>query len=343
MLAGRKMKQNELTNQNVFALERFYKIYISQIPQHLGHNELKEIFAEFGPIHDLSIMHDQHTGENLGCCLITFYLKQSTIDAQEALNSKLIFPTLSNSVAIQADDENRLSDRELFLLCRSERKIFVGMISRNLNEIELTKIFQPFGQITSIIILKDANGISRGCAFVTYSNNFSALKAISIMHRSQIMENCSAPLNVKFASQNVQHSGKRPLEKTRTDSSIQQTNSFTNSLNSLLIFQQLINNLNKQLKFQQPSENGSGDSGNTGLLATSWCSDSSLGDLQPHITRDSVNSNIQYLKKINYQSRYKSHLPNYLLHDSNLSVSHKQITGPENSNLFIYHLPVIFG
>jgi len=48
-------------------------------------------------------------------------------------------------------------------------------------------------------VLRDDNGISRGCAFVTFSNRQVAIVAIKAMHHSLTMEGCSSPMVVKFA------------------------------------------------------------------------------------------------------------------------------------------------
>lgn len=81
----------------------------------------------------------------------------------------------------------------------SERKLFVGMLSKKLCENDVRAMFSNHGTIEECTVLRDANGQSRGCAFVTFASKQSALNAIKAMHHSQTMEGCSAPLVVKFA------------------------------------------------------------------------------------------------------------------------------------------------
>lgn len=87
-----------------------------------------------------------------------------------------------------ADNENR-----------AERKIFVGMLSKKMNEMDLRSMFCRFGLIEECSILRDSNGLSRGCGFVTFSSKLCALNAIKVMHQSTTSEGCSSPLVVKFA------------------------------------------------------------------------------------------------------------------------------------------------
>lgn len=81
----------------------------------------------------------------------------------------------------------------------SERKLFVGMLSKKLCENDVRSMFNPFGTIEECTVLRDATGASRGCAFVTFATKQAALGAIKALHQSQTMEGCSAPLVVKFA------------------------------------------------------------------------------------------------------------------------------------------------
>ena len=43
-----------------------------------------------------------------------------------------------------------------------ERKLFVGMVSKNLDEQNIRTIFQSYGIIEDCTVLRDANGKSRG-------------------------------------------------------------------------------------------------------------------------------------------------------------------------------------
>lgn len=59
-------------------------------------------------------------------------------------------------------------------------KLFVGQIPRHLSENELKAIYEPFGEISDLVILRDrSTGQSRGCGFVTYSTKEAADKAIA--------------------------------------------------------------------------------------------------------------------------------------------------------------------
>uniref|UniRef100_A0A8C1ISV9 Cugbp, Elav-like family member 1 n=1 Tax=Cyprinus carpio TaxID=7962 RepID=A0A8C1ISV9_CYPCA len=80
-----------------------------------------------------------------------------------------------------------------------DRKLFIGMISKKCNENDIRLMFSPYGQIEESRILRGPDGLSRGCAFVTFTARQMAQSAIKSMHQSQTMEGCSSPIVVKFA------------------------------------------------------------------------------------------------------------------------------------------------
>ncbi|KAF7380029.1 hypothetical protein HZH66_014384 [Vespula vulgaris] len=91
----------------------------------------------------------------------------------------------------------------------SERKLFVGMLSKKYTENDVRSMFSVYGTIEECSVLRDNAGQSKGCAFVTFASKQYAINAIKALHHSQTMEGCSSPLVVKFADTQKEKDQKR--------------------------------------------------------------------------------------------------------------------------------------
>jgi hypothetical protein len=53
-------------------------------------------------------------------------------------------------------------------------------------EQDLYSVFSPIGDIIELYVLRNSNGKSRGCAFVTYVDKYRAAEAISQLNGKQV-------------------------------------------------------------------------------------------------------------------------------------------------------------
>ncbi|ELU11974.1 hypothetical protein CAPTEDRAFT_144233 [Capitella teleta] len=166
------------------------KMFVGQIPRSMDESDLRKMFEEFGPVFQLNVLRDKVTGQSKGCCFVTFYTRKSALEAQNQLHNIKTMAGMQHPIQMKpADCEKR----------NEERKLFVGMLSKKCNENEVRMMFAPFGTIEECTVLREQNGQSRGCAFVTYASKQCAQNAIKGMHHSQTMEGCRFPLVVRFA------------------------------------------------------------------------------------------------------------------------------------------------
>ncbi|XP_073826926.1 uncharacterized protein isoform X2 [Musca autumnalis] len=165
------------------------KMFVGQVPKAWDETKLRALFEQYGRVHTLNVLRDKVTMMSRGCCFVTYYTRKAALKAQDALHNIKTLDGMHHPIQMKpADSENR-----------NERKLFVGMLNKKYNEADVRQLFAGHGTIEECTVLRDQNGQSKGCAFVTFDTKQHAIGAIKALHHSQTMEGCSAPLVVKFA------------------------------------------------------------------------------------------------------------------------------------------------
>ncbi|MBI4548752.1 MAG: RNA-binding protein [Ignavibacteriae bacterium] len=66
-------------------------------------------------------------------------------------------------------------------------RLYVGNLSRDVSETDLTEVFQPFGKIVEVAIVKDrGSNVSKGFAFVEMSEKTEGEAAIAALHGKEL-------------------------------------------------------------------------------------------------------------------------------------------------------------
>ncbi|GMH60793.1 hypothetical protein TrST_g10598 [Triparma strigata] len=157
-----------------------------------------------------------------GYGFVTYINKEDSLRCKEELNNKFVFP--SNAVcfspsglptqrkpiqireAIQNYAEMVAERREVARKKKeaedtidAETKLFIGMISKEVDEQGLRDIFGNFGDIKEVFVLRDKQGVSKGCAFLKFVDREAAAMSINTLHQAVIMEGMTKKLIVKYA------------------------------------------------------------------------------------------------------------------------------------------------
>ncbi|KAM4017048.1 CUGBP Elav-like family member 1 isoform 14-T15 [Anomaloglossus baeobatrachus] len=354
------------------------KMFVGQIPRGWSEKELRELFEQYGAVYEINILRDrsQNPPQSKGCCFITFYTRKAALEAQNALHNMKILPGMHHPIQMKPADSEKNNAVE-------DRKLFIGMVSKKCNENDIRVMFSQFGQIEECRILRGPDGLSRGCAFITFTTRSTAQNAIKAMHQAQTMEGCSSPIVVKFADTQKDKEQKRMTQQLQQQ--MQQINAASvwgnlAGLNSLApqylaLYLQLLqqtassSNLNSlsglhPMGGSSPSSNNSSSvnpmaslgalqslaGATAGLNVGSLAGMAALnGGLGSSGLSNGTGSTMEALSQAysGIQQYAAAALPSLynqsLLSQQGLGAAGSQKEGPEGANLFIYHLPQEFG
>ncbi|NXG55925.1 CELF2 protein, partial [Hemiprocne comata] len=175
------------------------KMFVGQIPRSWSEKELKELFEPYGAVYQINVLRDrsQNPPQSKGTVVVLSFLSVCwflflVILLAFRISKEACIWAMHHPIQMKPADSEKSNAVE-------DRKLFIGMVSKKCNENDIRVMFSPFGQIEECRILRGPDGLSRGCAFVTFSTRAMAQNAIKAMHQSQTMEGCSSPIVVKFA------------------------------------------------------------------------------------------------------------------------------------------------
>ena len=209
------------------------------MPKKLSEEDIFPTFDAYGPLKDVAIIRDKVTGLHRGCAFVTFWNAADAERAQEALHDKFTFPGGRKPAQVKPAEPSGTSEfrtslylHDLYVhwskfssLCfvfaaagiltnPVETKLFVGMLSRKAGEEEVREVFEPFGDIREIHMIRCPDGTSKCAAFLRFIHHESALRAIDELNNIFQMEGSSRTLIVKFAD-NKQQKQQRHIRNIR--------------------------------------------------------------------------------------------------------------------------------
>ncbi|XP_050297723.1 CUGBP Elav-like family member 2 [Anthonomus grandis grandis] len=114
---------------------------------------------------------------------------------------------VNNNNTTQTNTINMLEGREYYTTFEEKDqpdpdtiKMFVGQVPRTMDENDLRNMFEIYGRVHSINVLRDkATGVSKGCCFVTYFTRKAALLAQDALHNVKTLSGMHHPIQMKPA------------------------------------------------------------------------------------------------------------------------------------------------
>lgn len=172
------------------------KVFVGQVPAGTPEDKLRTIFSEYGTVADVFLLRDRRTSTFKGCAFVTF---SSPEEAQSAIvgveAAQITLDGAKRSLIVHPAGPSGEKKAE-----PTEHKLYVGMLSRDTTEEELTAMFEPYGEIKEQFLMRDkTTGQSKGMAFIKYTRREDAIRAINALDQKVKDKQAPQQLQVRFA------------------------------------------------------------------------------------------------------------------------------------------------
>ncbi len=123
---------------------------------------------------DVVILKDRQSGAHKGCGFVCYSTRSAADRAIASLADKVKLPNAKREMIVRyAGEKNQ--DKEF--------KLYVCMLSRQSNEQDVRNMFEPYGPLNEVFLIRSKEGNqSKGAAFVKYCSREDAEKAIEAIH-----------------------------------------------------------------------------------------------------------------------------------------------------------------
>ncbi|KAG8179491.1 hypothetical protein JTE90_027203 [Oedothorax gibbosus] len=154
-------------------------VFCMQLSQRVRARDLEEFFSPVGKVQDVRIIMDNKTRRSKGIAYVEFQETFSVSLAMGYSGKKLLGVPIIVQLT-QAEKNRAAASAMTAQRCNvGPMRLYVGSLHFNITEEMLKGIFEPFGKIDKIELLKDTEtGRSKGYGFVTFHDSESAKKAL---------------------------------------------------------------------------------------------------------------------------------------------------------------------
>lgn len=198
-------------------------LYVKGFPLEMNDESLLTTFSPYGDVTEHRIMRDLTTKVSLGYGFVRFSRRSEAQQAISALNGY----TISATPMIV-----KVADKQGKTLGNPNDNVYVKQVPLNWEEQHLKALFQPFGSIQNVIVLRDMQTKkSRGLGFVRFSSIAEATAAVQALAGYQPNEPGAEKMIVQYAeseSEKERRSANK-MSRRHTNNTNHQYNSYNNN------------------------------------------------------------------------------------------------------------------
>lgn len=153
------------------------KVFIGGLPKTAGQHDVEELAMRYGPVLGTNFFR--------GYCFVQFENPQSVsdmlMDGPHEIHNHAIDCKLYDSNA------KAKGQPDIATISHETTKIFLGGLDHTASEQDIIESFEQFGDIKLIQLKRDANGESRGFAFIEYQSPISVVAALENYEENKVL------------------------------------------------------------------------------------------------------------------------------------------------------------
>ncbi|XP_022745916.1 polyadenylate-binding protein 2-like [Durio zibethinus] len=153
-------------------------IFIKNLDKGIDHKALHDTFSAFGNILSCKIATDP-SGQSKGYGFVQFDNEESAQKAIEKLNGMLL-----NDKQVYVGPFVRKQERDTSSKTKFNN-VYVKNLSESTSDEDLKNSFGEFGTITSAVVMREADGKSKGFGFINFENADDAARAVESLNGKQ--------------------------------------------------------------------------------------------------------------------------------------------------------------
>jgi len=220
-------------------------VYVKNFPLDWTDAKISELFSAYGPINSLVIRKDVE-GNNLGFGFVNYETHEAAEAAVNALHEmkvgvEMVKTNVEGPDGVATGETTEIPRDKLLFVQKHQKKaeresikleqakieqakkiekyagrnLYVRNFDDNIDEARLMNEFKEFGTISSCVVMRSSNGVSRGYGFVCFSSPEEATRAVTQVN-GKMMDR--KPIYVALAQRKDQR--KMQLEAQRRQASM---------------------------------------------------------------------------------------------------------------------------
>ncbi|CAH8331614.1 unnamed protein product [Eruca vesicaria subsp. sativa] len=170
---------------------RFTNVYVKNLPKEITDDELKKTFRKYGEISSAVVVKDE-SGNSRCFGFVNFESPEAAAVAVEKMNGislgeDVLYVGRAQKKSEREEELRRKHEEERLSRYEKGTNLYV----KNLDDIvvndeKLKEMFAEYGEVTSSKVMTNAEGLSRGFGFVSYSKPEEAVRAMNEMNGKMI-------------------------------------------------------------------------------------------------------------------------------------------------------------